>query len=265
MHKITMSQLKGGVTKTATAVHLAKALAKRERRTLFIDLDRQASGSLILGVPTSQAQQACVGDCLGPKATKSLLDILVQPNKEQSLYIAPAAPRMTQIESDLYKHAQRAMFLDKILNEVEDHFHYVVIDTPPTDQTYTQAALFAAELVLAPLPYESGMLQGWQDLFNTLTELNEFRNAPAQIAGVVTKFDRRVSITNSAFEEKFQSLGMPLAETTIPKCEKINQAAIVHQSLFEYDPKHAACTAFLKLADEVIDVFEKGEEQRHVA
>src|SRR5690349_13411646 len=100
MPSIALATIKGGVGKTTLSVHVAAALADLGRRVLFLDLDPQAHGSLVLGL--EPGDRPCLGDALGFRPRHRLDDVVVRAPKRENLFIAPAALRMAALERELF-------------------------------------------------------------------------------------------------------------------------------------------------------------------
>lgn len=259
MQTITIAQIKGGVGKTKTATHLAAGLAIRGKKVLVVDLDPQSNASTILGAPTGLDESQTIEAVLRPHPIMQLSQLMLQAG-EGNLFLAPARIQMAKFERSLYQHGLRLFFLKNALKTIADSFDYCVIDTPPHIGAFTESAIFAANLVIAPLPAEDGALQGFQDLQGTIVELNT-EGKPTALAGLVTKFDGRTKKTNGAMIEAASNLGVPLLDTRIQKSEAINQAGLQGALLFDVQRNHPVCGAYKDLADEMIELFEEEQEE----
>ena len=264
---ICISQIKGGVGKTATACHLAVALAEKGPRTLLIDLDPQGNATSMLGLSEEQATQASIAEVLTPKAQLTLPDI-VQPTHRNNLQVAPGNIGMARKERELYLQGQRLYFLDGAIRKAKSHWDFIVIDTPPHIGAYTEAAIYASDLVIAPMPAENGALQGWQDLYGTIQELNEFTEAPTAIVGLQTKYDGRTKKTNAAIKAAILGMGLTLLDARIGRDERINQSALLGATLFDIQPSRPVCAAYRDAAEEITALFiqqQETNEVKHVA
>ena len=232
MRIITLATIKGGVGKTVLSAHLAASLASRGVETLFIDLDPQGHASLLLGID-AEPGAPCIGDVLLPKTGRCLDDVVVRDVRPH-LSVAPAILQMALQERQLYAWALRLRAVLKALEQLNEKPDAVVIDTPPHIGAYTEAALHAADLIIAPIPALAGALQGFGDLRAAWAEMQDGR--AGNIASVVNMWDGRTKATNAAVIEAIEELGVPVFSARIPRAEVINQAALTHNLVFDHAP-----------------------------
>jgi len=247
MRVVTVATIKGGVGKTVIASHLAAALAAQGRRTLLVDLDPQGHATLLAGVDADPAAP-CVGDALLQGAADRFPEVVIR-GVRPGLDVAPAVLRMALQERQLYTWALRLRALVKALDALDPQPAVVVVDTPPHIGAFTEAALHAADLTLAPVPALAGALQGFGDLRAAWTEMQDGRGG--QLAAVVSMHDGRTRATNAAVDAAIDGLEARVLNTRIPRAEPINQAALNHALIFDHAPTHPAAGMFAELAGEV--------------
>ena len=249
MRVITLATIKGGVGKTILATHLAAVFADKGRRTLLLDLDPQGHATLLAGVDLLPGAP-CVGDALLRGEHSRLRQVIVQ-DVRPNLSVGPAILGMARQEQQLYPWGLRIRCVVKALETLdEDDFEIVVIDTPPHLGAFTEAALYAADVTLAPIPALAGSLQGFGDLREVWGEMQEGR--AGVLAGAINLWDGRTKATNVAVETAINDLDARVLNTRIPKAEAINQAALSHSLVFDTQPKHPAAGCFAELAAEVL-------------
>lgn len=247
MHIIALATIKGGVGKTILASHLAAALASKGRRTLLVDLDPQGHATLLCGVDAAP-DAPCIGDALLQGGHGQLPGIIVR-DVRPGLSVAPAVLRMAMMERQLYTWAMRLRALGKALATLDPEPEVVVIDTPPHIGAFTEAALHAADLTIAPVPALAGSLQGFGDLRAAWTEMQDGKGGT--LAAVVNLWDGRTKATNAAVGDAITELGAEVLTTRIPRAEPINQAALNHSLIFDSAPSHPAAGIFQEFAAEV--------------
>ena len=251
MKIVTCGTIKGGVGKTVISAHVAAALADMGRKTLLMDLDPQGHATLLLGVDLDP-EARCVGEALMQGASSKLRGTIlreIRPN----LAVAPGIIRMAMMERQLYAWGLRVRAVQKALETLGDEQpDIVIIDTPPHLGAFTEAALHAADLTIAPIPALAGSLQGFGDLQSAWSELQDGRGGI--LAAVVNLLDARTTATNSAVCAAMEDMKLRVLKTQVPKAEPINQAALEHSLLFDTLPRHPACEVFRELAQEIWNI-----------
>lgn len=257
MKIVAVATVKGGVGKTVLSAHLAAGLANAGHRTLLMDLDPQGHATLLCGIEP-HPNACCVGDVLLRESRILLSDIVVDGSRS-GLQVAPATLKMATQERQLYAWALRLKTVLRALHSLDDEPEVVVIDCPPHIGGYTEAALHAADLTLAPIPALAGSLEGFNDLKTTWEEMRDGRSG--EIAGVLTMWDARTTVTNATVIEALQHLDVQRMTTRIPKAEVVNQAALRHQLVFDHAPNHPVALAFEQLAAEVWQKLQQDSER----
>jgi chromosome partitioning protein len=246
MNSIAFATIKGGVGKTTLAVHTASALADAGRKVLFIDLDPQAHGSLVLGL--EPGDKRCAGDAFGPRARLSLDQVLAPSPKRPTLTIAPACARMAAIERELFHWGHRLQAIRRAVESLKEQPEVVVIDCPPSIGPFTESALCFADLVVAPVPSGAFALQGLSEIEGAWREVRE---GQGQLVAVVNQWDKRTVATNEAMEDALRQLTVPVLRTRVPRSESINQAGLGYEVVFDTAKAAPGIKELRGLADEV--------------
>lgn len=236
MKTIAITNQKGGVGKTTTALATAQGLALEGKKVLAVDLDPQANTSLVLGVRN---------------ASPNVLDVLLgQADVTAAIYAAGsvhaiAADRYASNIADAIREAhpgENALeALKDALEAVSGFYDYCIIDTPSEIGTLTLSALTAADYVVIPVEADVFSLTGCEDVLTTLETVREQLNPSLKIAGVLLTKAKKRTILNrdirAQFEQVARDMGTELFESTISDSVKTAEAAVMRKSIFEYSPR----------------------------
>ncbi|MDH3254442.1 MAG: AAA family ATPase, partial [Acidobacteriota bacterium] len=186
---LAITNQKGGVGKTTTAINLAAALANKGLPTLLIDLDPQANSTLSY-LKMDEVDRGVYEALTDPEVT--LADVVRPVEKVENLSVAPATIHLAKIEAKLLGELDSYYRLKDKLAKIKRRYDYIVIDTPPTLGLITVNALAAATHVLIPIQSSYFALEGTDDLLETIEKIKLRTNRGLQILGVVlTLFDKR--------------------------------------------------------------------------
>lgn len=247
---IAITNQKGGVGKTTTAINLAAALATKGFKTLLIDVDPQANSSMsFLDV---HALGHSMYDALTSE-TVHLEDIIHEAEKVPNLWVAPAAISLAKIEAKLLGELDSQYRLKDEVDRVNDRFDYIVIDTPPTLGIITVNALVASTHVLIPIQSSYFALEGTDDLLETVDKIKVRANPSLQILGaVITLYDKRTLLARDIRSEIEAVFGEKLFETTISKSVRLEESPAYKESIFSFAPQSSGAYEYYKLSEEVL-------------
>ena len=251
---LSISNQKGGVGKTTTAINLATALAAIGERVLILDLDPQGNASTGLGVPRQKRSTTVYDVLMGEAPIKEAVMATSLPG----LSIAPADPDLSGIELELGQASGRSFRLRDALRALreetgKDRYTYVLIDCPPSLNLLTVNAMSAADAVLVPLQCEFFALEGLTQLMRTVELVRGSLNPALEIQGVVlTMYDRRNALSEQVARDVRSHFGDKVYQTVIPRNVRVSEAPSFGKPVLIYDLKCAGSQAYLKLARELV-------------
>jgi len=248
---LAVTNQKGGVGKTTTAINLGAALARLNQRVLIVDLDPQGNASTGLGIVPSD-RMLTTYDLLVDDAP---LRNVVLPTQFDGLFIAPATTDLSSTDVDLVDHENRVRLLrDALRNATDMKFDVILIDCPPSLSLLTVNALVAADAALVPLQTEFFALEGLSQLLLTVRQVRESANPGLRVDGVVlTMFDQRNNLCRQVEEDARETLGDLVYRTRIPRNVRVSEAPSYALPVIDYDPASKGSEAYLELAQEFLE------------
>ena len=251
---LSVSNQKGGVGKTTTAINLGTALAAVGERVLILDLDPQGNASTGLGVPRGQRKVTSY-DVL---VNESPLVEAAAATAITGLFIVPSDPDLSGVELELASASRRSFRLRDALKALREdtgpeRFTYVLIDCPPSLNVLTVNAMAAADAVLVPLQCEFFALEGLSQLVRTVDLVRSSLNPNLEIQGVVlTMYDKRNRLAEQVEQDVRAHFGDKVYETVIPRNVRVSEAPSFGKPALIYDLKCAGSQAYLRLARELV-------------
>ncbi len=247
---IAVTNQKGGVGKTTTAINLSACLAAEGKRVLAIDADQQGNTTSGLGLDKNGVPLTIYDIFLGDAS----MDEVKQPTCVEGLEVVPANINLTGAEIELIGKDDREFIIREELEKIKDNYDFIIIDCPPSLNLITINALVAADTVLVPIQCEYFALEGLEQLLHTVNLVKKRLNPELEIEGIVfTMFDARTNLSLQVVEEVKRSLAQNVYRTIIPRNVRLGEAPSHGLPIHLYDPRSKGAEAYALLAEEVME------------
>lgn len=252
-----ISNQKGGVGKTSTAVNLAAALATKGMNVLVVDNDPQGNASTALGIEHS-VEVPSTYDALIDE--KPLIEIIKPCPDIENLWCVPANIDLAGAEIELVSLVARENRLKNALSDYaaareangEARLDYIFIDCPPSLGLLTINAFVAAQEVLIPIQCEYYALEGLSQLLKNISMIQKHLNADLHVSTIVlTMYDGRTNLSSQVAEEVREHFPKEVLDAVIPRSVRVSEAPSYQQTVMSYDPQSTGAIAYLKAAVEI--------------
>lgn len=246
---LAITNQKGGVGKTTTAVNLSTSMALNKRKTLLIDIDPQGNASTGIGIDKIKVKR-CVYDVLINQA--SVKEIILS-TQVKDLDILPSTIQLAGAEIELVNYISRENKLKQAIKSIKNDYDYIIIDCPPSLGLLTLNSLTAADAVIIPIQCEYYALEGIGQLLNTINLVRENLNPSLEIEGILlTMYDSRTNLSRDVVMEVQKYFKGKIFKAVVPRNVRVSEAPSYGKPVVLYDAKSKGAIAYKKLAREVI-------------
>jgi chromosome partitioning protein len=256
---ISITNQKGGVGKTTTAINLSAALAMADMRVLVVDTDAQANCTSGLGFQKGSVRKSIYHAMI---LDEPLSEIILNTELD-NLKLIPADKNLTGAAVELIDFERREFVLKKLLAPLVTEFDYILIDSPPSLNIMTLNGLVAAHSVLVPIQCEYFALEGVTDLLETISRIRVTLNPDLFIQGVLlTMLDERTNLSSQVRADLKGFFGDKVLTTAIPRNIRLAEAPSFGKPIILYDIRSKGAESYINLAKELLNHEKKGAGQR---
>lgn len=246
---ICVTNQKGGVGKTTTAVNLSYYLAKDKYKTLLVDFDPQGNATSGVGIEKS--------DDLGNTMTEVILgnatmEQTIHKTKFKNFNIAPATPELANAEVEITTQPKKFTRLRDAIRAVEANYEYVIIDLPPSLSLLTVNGMIASNYLLLPVQTEFYALEGVAQLLESMKLVMKQANPNLRLLGVLaTMYDKRTSLSSQVYAEIEKYFKALTFKTKIPRNVRVAEAPSHGVPVGAYDKFSKGAKAYKEFTKEV--------------
>jgi len=241
---LSISNHKGGVGKTTSAINIGAALNKLGKKVLLIDLDPQANLSQSLGLAN---QEKTIYGALKGDYKLDPITIL------KGFDIVPSTLDLSGAEVELSSEPGREYILKELLNNIRDSYDFVVIDSPPSLGLLTINAFTASDEIIIPLQAQFLAMQGLAKLVEIVEKIKIRLNKSLKVGGVfITQYDGRKILNRDVFETINAHFKSEIFKTKVRDNIALAEAPSQGLDIFRYNAKSKGAEDYLSLAKEIL-------------
>ena len=253
---ISVSNQKGGVSKTTTCLNLGASLAMLNQRVLMIDFDVQASLTSILGYHGTHSFYDVIH-------TGSDISAYILNTKYARLALLPSNENMILLNRryffdrtgvNFYEYMLKDRLADLVRGRLKNQYDYILIDTPPSVGYFVMNSLTAANFIIIPCQSEYLSTQGVGQTLKLIKRVKRNTNPQIKSRILVTMYDQNSTVAKLVVSKLKGSYRGKTFKTVIDLDIKVKESQIMKEPVSYYDKHSPAAIQYLELAKEIIGI-----------
>ncbi|TGL17283.1 ParA family protein [Leptospira levettii] len=246
---VSISNQKGGVGKTTTAINLASNLVDLGKKVLLLDIDPQGNSGSGLGLEVQSLNKTTYEVMIGELSAREAIQKTFVPN----LDIIPSNINLSGLEVDFLGIEKKEFKLKDALASIKESYDYILIDCPPSLGVLTINALCASQSLMITLQTEYFALEGLSQLMRIISLVQSQWNPSLSLEGVLlTMYDKRTNLANQVADDVRNYFKEKVYETVIPRNVKLSEAPSFGKPINYYDPDGVGAKSYKSLAEEIV-------------
>ena len=254
MKVISITNQKGGVGKTTSAINISFYLAKMGYKVLIVDFDPQGNATSGLGVDKNSLGLTMSDVISGSVALK---DVILE-TEFHKLKLAPSTPILANTEIELANVGGRFSRLREALKTISDEFDYVILDCPPSLSLLTVNSFIASDFLILPVQAEFYAMEGLGQLLESMKLVKKGMNPNIELLGVLpTMVDSRTTLSGQVYEEIKRFFPGKVFSTPVPRNIRLAEAPSHGVPIGVYDRFSKGARAYKSITKEIVKRIEE--------